>query len=199
MENNGDNSEYSVDTKSKRNRSIRVLMVFIILLLIFNAFVLYQFINQKSQKEEYHEELVSTVDLKQELEKELREYEAKVAEYESLVEEKDSALVASQVEIEEKVNEIKQLIQKGDGISIIMEQAVLPEINQGKLIKVPIKGERLILNTYIFYLKNIPLTFSAIAFLNIFAKIGPKIPDYPHLIESWPKKCKYIRKNFGKI
>lgn len=94
---------------------------------------------------------------------------------------------------------IKHLVQEGKGISLLMERAVFQEINEGKLVKVPIKGERLILNTYIFYLKNVSLTLPAIAYLNIFARIGSKIPNYPHLMQSWSKKCKYISDDFGEI
>lgn len=109
-----ENNEYPVNENTKRGKSYRLLLLFIILLLIFNAFLLYQFINQKSQKEEYQEELVSTIDLKVELEKEIAEYEARVAKYEDLIDENDSSLIASQAEIEEKVKEIKRLIKKGN-------------------------------------------------------------------------------------
>ncbi len=66
---------------------------------------------------------------------------------------------------------IKELVQRGDGISFLVLQAVTNEIKEGKLATVPIKDERLFLDVSIAYIKDQPLSPSAAAFLETLGKL----------------------------
>jgi DNA-binding transcriptional LysR family regulator len=69
---------------------------------------------------------------------------------------------------------IKQLVQRGDGVSFIVKEAAAVELQEKKLVTVPIKGQRIFLDVSIAYLKNQYLSPSAQAFLDILLKIAPK-------------------------
>ena len=69
---------------------------------------------------------------------------------------------------------IKQLVQRGDGVSFIVREAAAVELREKKLASVPIKGQRVFLDVSIAYLKNQHLSPSAQAFLDILLKIAPK-------------------------
>ena len=69
---------------------------------------------------------------------------------------------------------IKQLVQRGDGVSFIVKEAAAVELQEKKLVTVPIKGQRIFLDVSIAYLKNQHLSPSAQAFLDILLKIAPK-------------------------
>ncbi|MBW1721585.1 MAG: LysR family transcriptional regulator [Deltaproteobacteria bacterium] len=60
---------------------------------------------------------------------------------------------------------IKQLVERGDGISFLVKASVSAELRAGRLASVPIKGENIYLEVNIVYLKNQPLSPSAQAFL----------------------------------
>jgi uncharacterized protein YoxC len=100
--------------KKKKDRKYSLLILLICILLAFNVFLLFQFIQKKGQKEFVEQELVSTLELKEELEKEIEDYEAKMEEYEAYIDEKDSIILAGKKEIEEKVDEIRSLIRQGN-------------------------------------------------------------------------------------
>jgi DNA-binding transcriptional LysR family regulator len=68
---------------------------------------------------------------------------------------------------------IKQLVQKGEGISFIAKEAVIAEIRNEKLVTVPIKNHRIWLEVCIAYLKDQHLSPPAQAFLDILLKIAP--------------------------
>lgn len=78
---------------------------------------------------------------------------------------------------------IKQLVQRGDGVSFLVERTVLPEIDEGKLVAVPIQGHEIFIDLYLAYLKDKPLSFSAQAYLQVFAKttqdLNPFLVDTP--------------------
>lgn len=61
---------------------------------------------------------------------------------------------------------IKELVQRGDGVSFVIREAVVAELQEKKLATVPIKGERFFLDVSIAYLKNQPLSPPAQAFLD---------------------------------
>lgn len=69
---------------------------------------------------------------------------------------------------------IKQLVQRGDGVSFIVKEAAAVELQEKKLVTVPIKGQRIFLDVSIAYLKKQHLSPSAQAFLSILLKIAPK-------------------------
>lgn len=69
---------------------------------------------------------------------------------------------------------IKQLVMRGDGISLLVKAAVSVEISEKKLATVSMKGQKILLNVSIAYLKDQHLSPSAQAFLDILLKLSPK-------------------------
>ncbi|MFC1580982.1 LysR substrate-binding domain-containing protein [Thermodesulfobacteriota bacterium] len=69
---------------------------------------------------------------------------------------------------------IKQLVQRGDGLSFVVREAVAAELQEGRLVTVPIEGKKIYLDVCIAYLKNQRLSPSAQAFLDILAEMAPK-------------------------
>ncbi|MBW1774474.1 MAG: LysR family transcriptional regulator [Deltaproteobacteria bacterium] len=69
---------------------------------------------------------------------------------------------------------IKQLVQRGDGLSFVVREAVARELQEGKLATVPIEGKKIYLDVSIAYLKGQRLSPSAQAFLDILAEMAPK-------------------------
>jgi DNA-binding transcriptional LysR family regulator len=65
---------------------------------------------------------------------------------------------------------IKQVVQRGEGISFLVRSAVLSELNENKLIEKPIRGENLYLTVNIAYLEGQELSRAAQAFLEIITK-----------------------------
>lgn len=66
---------------------------------------------------------------------------------------------------------IKQLVQKGEGISILVKACVATEIEEGKLATLPLKGQRIYLDVSFAYLKNQPLSAPARAFERLLKKL----------------------------
>lgn len=69
---------------------------------------------------------------------------------------------------------IKQLVQRGDGISFLVKAAVAVELNEEKLATVSMEGQKIFLDVNIAYLKDQHLSPSAQAFLDILLKLAPK-------------------------
>ncbi len=69
---------------------------------------------------------------------------------------------------------IKQVVQRGDGISFIVREAAEVELQEKKLVSVPIKDHRIFLDVNIAYLKNQTLSPPAQAFLDMLLRIAPK-------------------------
>ena len=69
---------------------------------------------------------------------------------------------------------IKQLVQRGDGISFLVKEAVAVELRDGKLATVPLQGHRLFLDISVAYLKDQHLSPPAKAFLDILGKLAPE-------------------------
>jgi DNA-binding transcriptional LysR family regulator len=67
---------------------------------------------------------------------------------------------------------IKQLVQRGDGISFVVREAVAAELEEGKLGTVPIRGQKIYLDVSIAYLKNQHLSRPAHAFLDLLLNIA---------------------------
>jgi len=69
---------------------------------------------------------------------------------------------------------IKQLVQRGDGISFVVREAVAVEVREKKLATVPVEGEGIYLDVHIAYLEGRHLSPPAKAFLDILLKIAPR-------------------------
>jgi DNA-binding transcriptional LysR family regulator len=61
---------------------------------------------------------------------------------------------------------IKQLVQRGEGVSFLVREAVAAELIEKNLAEVPLKGQPVFLDVSIAYLKNQVLSPSAKAFVN---------------------------------
>jgi len=69
---------------------------------------------------------------------------------------------------------IKQLVMRGDGISLLVKAAVTAELSEKKLATVSMKGQKIFLDVSIAYLKDQHLSPPAQAFLDILRKLGAK-------------------------
>jgi DNA-binding transcriptional LysR family regulator len=70
---------------------------------------------------------------------------------------------------------IKQLVQRGEGVSFVVKEAVAAELKEKKLTSVPLKGPRVYLDVSIAYLKDQVLSPPANAFVDTL--IGLKSED----------------------
>ena len=73
---------------------------------------------------------------------------------------------------------IKQLVQRGDGISFLVREAVAAELKEKKLATVPLKGELISLDVSIAYLKHQHLSPPARAFVEMLKKISREPEDH---------------------
>jgi DNA-binding transcriptional LysR family regulator len=69
---------------------------------------------------------------------------------------------------------IKQIVQRGEGISFLVKEAVAKELKKKKLRTVPVKGHQLFLDVTIAYLQKHPLSPPAQAFLKSLKGVGTK-------------------------
>ena len=69
---------------------------------------------------------------------------------------------------------IKQLVQKGEGISFLVKEALEAELKSKKLATVPIKNHRIYLDVTIAHLKDQHLSPPAQAFLDMLFRITPR-------------------------
>jgi DNA-binding transcriptional LysR family regulator len=69
---------------------------------------------------------------------------------------------------------IKLLVQHGEGISFLVKEAVAVELQEKKLVTVPIGKESIFLDVSIAYLKKQPLSLPAQAFLASLEDLGTK-------------------------
>jgi LysR family transcriptional regulator, low CO2-responsive transcriptional regulator len=67
---------------------------------------------------------------------------------------------------------IKQLVERGDGVSFLVKESVAVELRGKKLATIPIEGEDIFLDTNIAYLKKQPLSLSGQAFLQALEKLA---------------------------
>ena len=67
---------------------------------------------------------------------------------------------------------IKQLVQRGDGVSFVVREAVAAELHEGRLATVPIRGSKVYLDVSIAYLKDQHLSPPAQAFLDLLLNIA---------------------------
>lgn len=69
---------------------------------------------------------------------------------------------------------IKQLVQRGEGISFLVKQSVASELKEKKLTEIHIKGQKIFLDVSIAYLKNQNHSPPARAFLDILEKLASR-------------------------
>jgi DNA-binding transcriptional LysR family regulator len=69
---------------------------------------------------------------------------------------------------------IKQLVQRGEGLSFLVREAVAIELHEKKLTTVPIGRERTFLDVSIAYLKNQTLSPAAQSFLDVLLRISSR-------------------------
>lgn len=69
---------------------------------------------------------------------------------------------------------IKQLVQRGEGLSFLVLDSVAAEIRDKKLATVPLRGERPLLDVSIAYLKGQHLSHPARAFVDILTKMAAR-------------------------
>jgi DNA-binding transcriptional LysR family regulator len=72
---------------------------------------------------------------------------------------------------------IKQLVQRGEGISFLVEESVAVEIREKRLATVPVAGANPFLDVSIAYLKDQHLSHSARAFVEMLKKMATKGPQ----------------------
>lgn len=68
---------------------------------------------------------------------------------------------------------IKQLVQRGDGVSFLVKESVVLELGEKKLASVSLKGNKIFLDVSIAYLKDQHLSKPAKAFVDILGKLRP--------------------------
>ena len=66
---------------------------------------------------------------------------------------------------------IKQLVERGEGISFLVRESVAAEIKEKKLAEVAVKGRKIFLDVSIAYLKKQVLSPPASAFVNTLRKL----------------------------
>jgi DNA-binding transcriptional LysR family regulator len=71
---------------------------------------------------------------------------------------------------------IKQLVEKGEGISFLVKAGIAAEVERGKLAALVIEDERLFLDVSVACPKDMPLSPPARAFLEIVKKLMPEDP-----------------------
>jgi len=66
---------------------------------------------------------------------------------------------------------IKQLVQRGEGVSFLVKEAVTAELGEKKLVEIPLKGRKVFLDVSIAYLKDQVLSPSAKAFVDTLTRL----------------------------
>jgi DNA-binding transcriptional LysR family regulator len=69
---------------------------------------------------------------------------------------------------------IKTLVQRGEGVSFVVKEAVATELKEKKLATTTIRGQKVFLDVSIAHLKNQHLSPPAQAFLDMLLKLAPK-------------------------
>ena len=72
---------------------------------------------------------------------------------------------------------IKQLVQRGEGVSLLVKEAVAAEIEQKKLVEVPLRGRKMFLDVSIAYLKGQVLSPPASAFVDTLRNLKSEDED----------------------
>lgn len=68
---------------------------------------------------------------------------------------------------------IKQLVQRGDGFSFLLRQAVDAELQENKLVSISLKGTPMFIDVNVAYLADQPLSAPAEAFFKLITSLKP--------------------------
>jgi len=98
-----------IENAENKTNGRKILYIVILVLFLFNVFLVIKLIRNNITKEK----LISTTELKDELQKEVNAFKIQLEEYENLVGEKDTTLVAKQKQIEELQLKIEEEIKAG--------------------------------------------------------------------------------------
>jgi DNA-binding transcriptional LysR family regulator len=72
---------------------------------------------------------------------------------------------------------IKEMVERGDAVSFLVESSVTEEVEQGLLVPIPFSDEDLRLEVSIAYLENSELSPAAVAFLELLLKEGADLTE----------------------
>jgi DNA-binding transcriptional LysR family regulator len=74
---------------------------------------------------------------------------------------------------------IKEMVERGDALSFLVESSVVEEVEQGLLVAIPLADEELTLDVTIAYVEDSDLSPAAAAFLEILLKEGAELePEF---------------------
>jgi DNA-binding transcriptional LysR family regulator len=92
---------------------------------------------------------------------------------------------------------IKQLVQRGEGVSFLVRESVAAELRDNHLVEVPLKGNKIFLDVSIAYLKGQVLSPPATAFVNTLNRLRSEEID-PMGIGALMAKILAQRRGIGK-
>jgi len=92
---------------------------------------------------------------------------------------------------------IKQLVQRGEGVSFLVRESVAAELRDNHLVEVPLKGNKIFLDVSIAYLKGQVLSPPATAFVNTLNRLRSEEID-PMGIGALMAKILAQRRGVGK-
>lgn len=108
--NPGYDPEENAESSAKKRRNLLIGIVGVLVLL--NAFLGYLYFNQKSKTQEKKEALITTKQLKQDLEEEVKQYQSSVEDLKGQNARLDSIISERKAEIENKASRIRNLLQQ---------------------------------------------------------------------------------------
>ena len=84
---------------------------------------------------------------------------------------------------------IKDVVKRKEVGAFLIEQDIEEEFQEGTLVKIPLKDQKLILKIYLAYSKFQNLSIPAKAFFKVLGKLKPGTEYIPNLVPSWPRDC----------
>lgn len=106
-----DNNVYQGEEKEKRRRGGAILIILVLLLLGSVGFNIYQYVSTEKKEQVLNEELVSSQDLRNELQKELEDYKSQLSEYKGKANKLDTMIAQKENELLEKAQRIEKLLR----------------------------------------------------------------------------------------
>lgn len=108
--NTGYDPEQNAEKKARQRRNLLIGIVAILVLL--NGFLGYLYFDKKDEAEEKQEALITTKQLKDDLQKEVKQYEASVKNLKGQNDRLDSIISKRKQEIQQKADQIRQLLNE---------------------------------------------------------------------------------------
>lgn len=96
------------------NRKKWLVIGLLVLFLLGNLILVYQLMQTSSELDETREELVTTEDLKEDLEREIQDLELELEDYQDRLHEKDTALENRNAELREMATELEEAVRERD-------------------------------------------------------------------------------------